>query len=122
MEPLRPPFPKWYNAHTRCDYHSGNPGHSTENCIAHKREVQSLIKDGKLKFEESDGPVGVEDLFEVEAEMIRQKEITPREAGFGKTTISRDEVFIAKDKKSEASGLLTTERSKERLYKPNKEE
>ena len=27
LVPLRPPFPRWYNAHTRCDYHGGNPGH-----------------------------------------------------------------------------------------------
>ena len=64
---LRPPFPRWYNTHARCDYHAGNPGHSTKNYTALKREVQSLIKDGKLKFEESNGPVGVEDLFEAKA-------------------------------------------------------
>ena len=36
--------------------------------------------------------------------------------------IPRDEVSIAKDKKGEASGSLTTEGSKERLCKPSKEE
>ena len=35
--------------------------------------------------------------------------------------ISRDDVSIAKDKRVEASGSLTTERSKERLCKSNKE-
>ena len=122
LAPLKPPFPRWYNANVRCDYHAGNPGHSTENCNALKREVQSLIKDGKLKFEESDEPVGVEDLFEAKAEMIRQEEKAPKEVGSGKSAISRDEVSIAKDKRSEASGSLTTEGSKERLCKPNKEE
>ena len=32
LAPLRPPFPRWYNAHTRYDYHDGNPGHPTKNC------------------------------------------------------------------------------------------
>ena len=45
-----------------------------KNCTTLKREVQSLSKDGKLKFEESDGPVGVRDLFEAKVEMIRQEE------------------------------------------------
>ena len=34
--PLRPPFPRWYNAHTRCDYHGGFSGHPTENCTGLK--------------------------------------------------------------------------------------
>ena len=29
LAPLRLPFPRWYNVHTRCDYHSGNPAHPT---------------------------------------------------------------------------------------------
>ena len=36
--------------------------------------------------------------------------------------IPRDEVSIAKDKRGETSGSLTTEGSKEQLCKPNKEE
>ena len=64
LAPLKPPFRRWYNTHTRCDYHSGNPGHSTKNCTALKHKVQDLINLGKLKFEELDKPVGVEDLFE----------------------------------------------------------
>ena len=55
LAPLKPPFPIWYNAHVRYDYHSGNPGHSTENCTALKLKVRDLINEGKLKFEESDG-------------------------------------------------------------------
>ena len=27
---LRPPFPRWYNTHARCDYHARNPGHPTK--------------------------------------------------------------------------------------------
>ena len=68
---FRPPFPRWYNANVRCDYHARNPGHSKENCNTLKRKVQSLIKDGKLKFEESDVPVGVEDPSKAKTEMGR---------------------------------------------------
>ena len=51
--------------------HTGNSGHSTKNCTTLKHKVQDLINLGKLKFEESDGLVGVENLFEAKAEMIR---------------------------------------------------
>ena len=36
-----------------------------------KYQVQDLIKLEKLKFEESNGPAEVEDLFEAKAEMIK---------------------------------------------------
>ena len=39
LVPFRPPFPRWYNAHTRCDYHIENPGHSTKNYTVLKRKV-----------------------------------------------------------------------------------
>ena len=58
-----------------------------KNCIALKHKVQDLINLGKLKFEKSDGPFGVEDLFEAKAEMIRQEEKAPREVGSRKATI-----------------------------------
>ena len=122
MAPLRPPFPRWYNADTRCDYHSGNSGHSIENCTAFKRKVRDLIKDGKLKFKESDEPVGAEYLFEVKAEMIRQEEKAPREAGSRIAAIQRDEVSISKVERGKAEGSSTTERSKERLCELNQEE
>ena len=54
FSPLRPPFPRWYNARTRCDYHAGNPDHSMKNCTALKHKVQDLINLGKVKFEELD--------------------------------------------------------------------
>ena len=44
-------------------------------------KVQDLIKLGKLKFEESNGPTGVEDLFEAKAEMIRREEKALKEVG-----------------------------------------
>ena len=81
-----------------------------------------MINLGKLKFEESGGPVGVEDLFEAKAEMIRQEEKAPREVGSRKVVIPRDEVSIDKDKKSEAESSSTTERLKERLCELNREE
>ena len=40
--PLKPPFPRWYNAHTRCDYHGGNPGHPTKNCTSLKLRSKSF--------------------------------------------------------------------------------
>ena len=81
-----------------------------------------MIKLGKLKFEELNRPVVVENLSGAKAEMIRQEEKALREVGFRKAATPRDEVSIAKDKKGEASGSLTTEGLKERLWKPNKEE
>ena len=77
---LTPPFPRWYNAHTRCDYHGGNPGHPTENCTGLRRKVRDLINDGKLKLEDLDRPVEVEDSSRVKVEMVRQKHETPRKA------------------------------------------
>ena len=37
--PRRPPFLKWYDVNIRCDYHSGVPGHSIENCTIFKNKV-----------------------------------------------------------------------------------
>ncbi|XP_027915075.1 uncharacterized protein LOC114174431 [Vigna unguiculata] len=51
MKPVKPPYPKTYDAEARCDYHGGAIGHSTENCWGLKRKVQSLIDSGQLKFE-----------------------------------------------------------------------
>ena len=79
MAPLKRPFPRWYDADARCDYHARIPGHSTENCNTFKYKVQDLIKFGKLKFEESNGPTVVENLSEAKAEMIRQEEKAPNE-------------------------------------------
>ncbi|XP_017984304.1 PREDICTED: uncharacterized protein LOC108663599 [Theobroma cacao] len=53
-EPLRPPFPKWYDPNAHCDYHFGIQGHSTENCTALKHKVQVLIKAGLLNFAKKD--------------------------------------------------------------------
>ena len=41
------------------------------NCTGLKHKVQDLINDGKLKFEDLDRPVEVEDLSRVKVEMAR---------------------------------------------------
>ena len=72
-KPRKPPFPKWYDVNTRCDYHSGVLGHSVEDCSALKRRVQSLIREGKLKFEESDRPAEVEYPSRAKVKMSKQE-------------------------------------------------
>ena len=67
------PFPKWYNAQTQCNYHGGNLGHSMENCTTLKYKVRDLINDGKLKFEDWNKPVEVEDSSKTKMEMPKQK-------------------------------------------------
>ena len=49
-------YPRWYNENARCDYHFGNKGHSTKDCIALKRRVHDLIKAGALAFNDGDIP------------------------------------------------------------------
>jgi len=51
MKPLQPPYPKYYDASAKCDYHSEAIGHSIENCRALKFKVQSLIDSGWLTFQ-----------------------------------------------------------------------
>ncbi|XP_017618159.1 uncharacterized protein LOC108462759 [Gossypium arboreum] len=51
LKPLQPPYPKWYDANARCEYHVGISGHSIENCTGFKKAVERLIKNGVLKFE-----------------------------------------------------------------------
>ena len=51
---LQPPYLRWYNENVHCDYHSGNKGHSIENCTSLKRRVQDLIKKGELTFKDED--------------------------------------------------------------------
>ena len=40
------PLPRGYNINAHCEFHSGAPGHTIENCIAFKCKVQDLL-DGK---------------------------------------------------------------------------
>ena len=122
MIPLKPPFSRWYNAYTRCDYHVGNPGHLTKNCTAFKHKVQDLINDGKLNFEDLDSPAEVEDLSRVEVETTRQEKETAEKENFRKAAIPKEKVPIAKFQKSEVGSSSTTEGSKERLGNPNGKE
>ena len=122
LAPLRPPFPSWYNANVRCDYHAENLGHSTKNCNALKHKVQSLIKDGKLKFEDSNGLAGMEDPSRAKGEAVKQEQKASKKANSGKVTMPSDKVPIAKFRKSEADCSSTTKGSKERPCGPKKEE
>ena len=115
LAPLRPPFPRWDNAHTQCDYHGGNPGHPTKNCSALKYKVRDLINEGKLKFGELDGLAKVEDSSRIKVEVSKQEEETPKEANVEKTIMPKEEGPIAKTDSS-----LTTEGSKERSCKLDK--
>ena len=117
LAPLRPPFPRWYNAHTQCDYHGGNPGHSTENCIALKHKVQDLINDGKLKFDDFGRPAEVEDPSRTKVEVPGQKEETPKEANLEEATTPKEKVPIAKTDSSS-----TTEKLEERSCEPSTNE
>ena len=81
-----------------------------------------MIKEGKLKFKESDGPDGIEDPSRAKTEMKRQEKKALREANSGKTTMPRDKLPLAKIGRSEAGCLVTTKGSKERLCEHNEEE
>ncbi|XP_017970383.1 PREDICTED: uncharacterized protein LOC108660641 [Theobroma cacao] len=50
IEPLKPPFSRWYDASAHCDYQYGIEGHSIKNCTTFKHKVQGLIKAGILNF------------------------------------------------------------------------
>ncbi|KAA0040717.1 RNA-directed DNA polymerase (Reverse transcriptase), Ribonuclease H-like protein [Cucumis melo var. makuwa] len=53
MIPIQPSYPKWYDSNARCDYHARGAEHSSENCLALKRKVQSLVNAGWLSFKKS---------------------------------------------------------------------
>ena len=56
IPPIRPPYPRWYKKNANYDYHSGNRGHSLEDCTALKWKVSDFIKRGELTFEDEDIP------------------------------------------------------------------
>ncbi|XP_040944254.1 uncharacterized protein [Gossypium hirsutum] len=53
LEPLQPPYPKWYNANAQCDYQAGIVGHSIEHCMAFKKLVERLIGLSVVKLDDS---------------------------------------------------------------------
>ncbi|XP_016738039.1 uncharacterized protein [Gossypium hirsutum] len=55
LEPLQPPYPKWYDTNAQCEYHAGITGHLIENCTSFKRCVERLIKVGIVKFDDTPG-------------------------------------------------------------------
>ena len=72
-----------------------------------------MIEEGKLKFEESSGPAGVEDLSRVKAKVMRQEKEAIREVSSEKTVIPRDGVPIFKIRKNETVCSSTIKESKE---------
>ncbi|XP_016755114.1 uncharacterized protein [Gossypium hirsutum] len=53
LKPMQPPYPKWYDANARCDYHAGIEGHSIEHCTTFKKLVEKLISLGVVKLDDS---------------------------------------------------------------------
>ncbi|KAJ9152632.1 hypothetical protein P3X46_026179 [Hevea brasiliensis] len=51
LDPIQPPYPRWYDTTARCEYHGGAQGHSTDNCEALRGRVHALIRNGWLKIE-----------------------------------------------------------------------
>ncbi|KAJ9182322.1 hypothetical protein P3X46_006326 [Hevea brasiliensis] len=51
LDPIQPPYPRWYDAIAHCEYHGGAQGHSTDNCGALRGRVHALIRNGWLKIE-----------------------------------------------------------------------
>jgi len=49
---VQPPYPRYYDRKAKCEYHSGEIGHLTENCPGLKYKVQSLIDSKWLSFQE----------------------------------------------------------------------
>ncbi|XP_052877969.1 uncharacterized protein LOC128284199 [Gossypium arboreum] len=56
LEPLQPPYLKWYDTNAQCEYHARITGHSIENCTAFKKVVKRLIKVGIVRFDDSVTP------------------------------------------------------------------
>ncbi|GAU40821.1 hypothetical protein TSUD_398050, partial [Trifolium subterraneum] len=55
LPPMVPPYPPYYDANAKCDYHAGSPGHNIENCKAFKYKVQELLDRKLISFKE-EGP------------------------------------------------------------------
>ncbi|XP_052882191.1 uncharacterized protein LOC108472802 [Gossypium arboreum] len=53
LKPLQPPYPKWYDAKAKCEYHAGISKHLIENCTGFKKAVERLIKMGVVKFDDT---------------------------------------------------------------------
>ncbi|MCI10219.1 hypothetical protein A2U01_0031311, partial [Trifolium medium] len=51
-KPMTPPFPAWYDAKAKCEFHLGTKGHSTDNCRTFRYKVQELIDKKLLTFKQ----------------------------------------------------------------------
>ncbi|KAJ9170030.1 hypothetical protein P3X46_018167 [Hevea brasiliensis] len=51
LDPIQPPYLRWYDATAQCEYHGGAQGHSIDNCGAFRGRVHALIRNGWLKIE-----------------------------------------------------------------------
>ena len=53
LRTLAPPtgkLPNGYDVNAKCDFHSGAPGHTIENCRAFKHVVQDLVDSKAINF------------------------------------------------------------------------
>ena len=81
-----------------------------------------MIEEGKLKFEELNGPTKVEDPSRTKVEIPRQEKEALKGARLGKAAILKEKMPIAKVQRNEMGFSLTIERSEERSCEPNKEQ
>ncbi|KAA3482861.1 hypothetical protein EPI10_005073 [Gossypium australe] len=56
LKPMKPPFPKWYDANARYEFHAGITRHSIENCTVSKKLIERFIKMGIVRFDDPLGP------------------------------------------------------------------
>ena len=75
-----------------------------------------------MKVDDLGRPAEVEDSFKTKVEMPRQEEETLKEVNLGKATMSNEKVPVIEVRKSERGSSMTTEGSKERPCKLDKEE
>jgi hypothetical protein len=55
LAPLTPPYPPFYDANARCEYHVGFPEHNIQSCKTFKYKVQELLDRKLISFKE-EGP------------------------------------------------------------------
>lgn len=56
LEPLQPPYPKWYDTNAQCEYHARITGHTIENCTTFKKVVERLINVWIVRFDDPATP------------------------------------------------------------------
>ncbi|KAE8673052.1 Detected protein of unknown function [Hibiscus syriacus] len=50
VEPMKPPYPKWYDENAHCEYHGGVLGHTIENRYTFKRVIQKMRNQNWINF------------------------------------------------------------------------